>query len=122
MIRVPDRTVRMSVGSDIPEHLERVLRLLTIGDEVTVDSALHGTGMTDLDHKTSALVTIAALVATEADSPSYQTAIDRAHVAGADDEEIVQTLITIAPLVGAARIASALPQVGIALGGGEVLD
>lgn len=112
----------MSVGSDIPEHLERVLRLLTIGDEVTIDRALHGVSITGLDHKTSALVTIAALVATEADIPSYHTAIDRAHATGADDEEIVQTLICIAPLVGAARIASAAPQVGFFLGDSEAID
>jgi alkylhydroperoxidase/carboxymuconolactone decarboxylase family protein YurZ len=108
----------MSVGSDLPEHLQRLLRLLTIGDEATLDQALHGLDV-GLDSKTGALVTIAALVATEAEGPSYQAAIDQARLDGADDAEILQTLVTIAPLVGAARIASALPELQNALVGEE---
>jgi alkylhydroperoxidase/carboxymuconolactone decarboxylase family protein YurZ len=105
----------MSVGTDLPEHLQRLLRLLTIGDVPTIDKALLGVDV-DLDPKTSALVTIAALVASEADAPSYQVAVDDARLNGADDEEILETLMTIAPLVGAARIASAIPVLGTALG------
>jgi alkylhydroperoxidase/carboxymuconolactone decarboxylase family protein YurZ len=105
----------MSVGSDLPEHLQRLLRLLTIGDVSTIDVALHGTDV-GLDPKTAALVTIAALVATDADAASYQVAVDQAHLSGADDEELMQTLIAIAPLVGAARIASATPELGSAIG------
>jgi alkylhydroperoxidase/carboxymuconolactone decarboxylase family protein YurZ len=110
----------MSPGSGIPEHLQRLLRLLTIGDEPTIQSALHGTEVATLDHKTSALVTIAALVATEADSPSYQSAVDHAHVAGAKDEEILQTLVAVAPLVGSARMASAVSELTVALGEGQI--
>lgn len=105
----------MSLGTDLPEDLQRLLRLLTIGDEKTVDKALHGVGAGGLDRKTAALVRIAALVATEADGPSYQSAIDEARAAGAGEEEMLHTLVTIAPLVGAARIASALPDVRTAL-------
>jgi alkylhydroperoxidase/carboxymuconolactone decarboxylase family protein YurZ len=104
----------MSVGSDLPEHLQRLLRLLTIGDGKTIDQALHGLDV-GLDEKSSALVTIAALVATEADSPSYHVAVDQARLNGADDEEIIQTLIAISPLVGAARMASAIPELRMAL-------
>jgi alkylhydroperoxidase/carboxymuconolactone decarboxylase family protein YurZ len=120
MIPQLDRRVRMSPGSGVPEHLQRLLRLLTIGDEPTIESALHGPDVAMLDHKTSALVTIAALVATEADGPSYQSAIDHAHVAGAEDEEILQTLVAIAPLVGSVRIASAVPELTVALGEGHL--
>jgi alkylhydroperoxidase/carboxymuconolactone decarboxylase family protein YurZ len=89
--------------------------LLTIGDESTIDRALLGIEVSRLDRKTSALVTIAALVASEADAPSYQVAVDEARLNGADDEEILETLMTIAPLVGAARIASAIPVLGTAM-------
>jgi alkylhydroperoxidase/carboxymuconolactone decarboxylase family protein YurZ len=109
----------MSAGADLPEHLQRLLRLLTIGDEATIDRALHGHVATALDNKASALVTIAALVATEADDMSYQSAIDRAHVVGVDDHEILEAVVTIAPLVGAARIASAMPAIECALEGGD---
>jgi alkylhydroperoxidase/carboxymuconolactone decarboxylase family protein YurZ len=108
----------MSLGSDVPEHLQRLLRLLTIGDETTLDQALRGLDL-GLDPKTQGLVTIAALVATEGEGPSYQIAIDQAHLDGAGDAEILQTLVTIAPMVGGARIASALPELRAALVGEE---
>jgi alkylhydroperoxidase/carboxymuconolactone decarboxylase family protein YurZ len=109
----------MPSGSDIPEHLQRFLRLLTIGDETAVNQALSGLVPTRLDPKTSALVTIAALVATEAEFPSYQSATERALAAGASSDEILQTLVTIAPLVGAARMTAATPEVTSALAGNE---
>jgi alkylhydroperoxidase/carboxymuconolactone decarboxylase family protein YurZ len=102
--------------SHIPEHLQTLLRRLTIGDESVLDLALHGETLAGLDQKTSALVTIAALVATEADGPSYQVAIDHARLYGASDEEVLETLIAVAPLVGTARIAAAIPEVVPALG------
>lgn len=111
----------MSSGSEVPEHLQRLLRLLTIGEETAVDQALHGLEPSRLDPKTSTLVMIAALVATEGDGTSYQSAIDRAHVAGASDDEIRGTLTAIGPLVGSARIASAISVVSLALSDGEVL-
>jgi alkylhydroperoxidase/carboxymuconolactone decarboxylase family protein YurZ len=112
----------MTFGSDMPEHLQRLLRLLTIGDETAVKQALRGLEPTRLDPKTSALVTIAALVATEADAPSYQIAIDRAFAAGASGDEITDTLTTISPLVGSARIACATPEVDNALSGIEAVS
>lgn len=102
--------------SDIPEHLQTLLRRLTICDESVLDLALHGETLAGLDQKTSALVTIAALVATEAEGPSYQVAIDHARLYGASDEEVLETLIAVAPLVGTARIAAAIPEVDTALG------
>jgi alkylhydroperoxidase/carboxymuconolactone decarboxylase family protein YurZ len=107
----------LSSVSDIPKDLQKLLRLLTIGDESALDEVLHGSAGAGLDHKTKALVVIAALVATEADGPSYKMAIDRARLAGAADREILETLRAIATLVGAARIASAMDEVVHALAG-----
>jgi alkylhydroperoxidase/carboxymuconolactone decarboxylase family protein YurZ len=101
---------------DIPEHLQTLLRRLTICEEGVLDLALHGDSLAGLDQKTSALVTIAALVATDAEGPSYQVAIDHARLNGASDEEVLATLIAVAPLVGSARIAAAIPEVDTALG------
>ncbi len=102
----------------IPERLERLLRYVTISEETTLDRLLGGQIVTSLDHKTSTLAVISALVGAEADCASYQAAIDAAHAAGANDEEIMDTVVTIAPLVGAARLEAAIPALIIALGDG----
>jgi alkylhydroperoxidase/carboxymuconolactone decarboxylase family protein YurZ len=106
----------------IPEHLQRLLRRLTVGDETAVDQVMRGEIASELDHKTSSLVRIAALVALDADGSSYQAAIDNAHAAGAEDQEILETVMTISPLVGDVRLGSAMPALIAAFdlyGGGD---
>lgn len=105
----------------IPEHLQRLLRHLTLGDEAAVDQLMRGQVASQLDHKRSALVGVAALVALDAGSLSYQVAIDNAHAAGVYDEEIVEAVMAISPLVGAARIGSALPALILAFGPDQTL-
>lgn len=100
----------------IPEQLQRLLRQIAVGDEATLERVARGRVERGLDPKTSALVVIAALVAVEADLPSYQSAIDHAHAAGADDDEILEAIVAIAPLVGAARVGSAVQNLEIVLG------
>jgi alkylhydroperoxidase/carboxymuconolactone decarboxylase family protein YurZ len=100
----------------IPENLEELLRRLTLGDENAFDNLAHDEVACGLDHRTSALVLIAALVALEAEGASYQVAIDRAHAAGLDDEEILEAVVVISPLVGAARLGSAVPELSAAFG------
>jgi alkylhydroperoxidase/carboxymuconolactone decarboxylase family protein YurZ len=102
----------------IPENLEEMLRRLTIGDETTVDRLMRGELSTTLGAGTTALVGIAALVAIEAEATSYQVAVDNAHAAGVEDEEIIETVITLLPLVGTGRLESALRGLGVALGAG----
>ena len=102
----------------IPEQLETLLRYLTISEETTLDRLLGGQIATELDRKTTTLAVVSALVGAEAEGASYQAAIDAARAAGATDEEIVDTVVTIAPLVGAARLEAAIPALIIALGDG----
>lgn len=106
----------------IPERLERLLRYLTIGEEATLDQLLCGQVGTSLDRKTSALVVVAALVGVGADGPSYQSAIDAARAEGADDEQILETVIAIAPLVGEVRLGSAVPALNLAIRDGAGPD
>jgi hypothetical protein len=47
--------------------------------------------------------------------PSYRAAIDNAHAVGAEDEEILETVLAIIPLIGTASLAKALPNLITAL-------
>jgi alkylhydroperoxidase/carboxymuconolactone decarboxylase family protein YurZ len=96
-----------------------LLRRLALNDVRTVDALLRGTIDADtatLGEKTCALLSIAALIATESAAASYQWAVANARAAGADEAEIVGVLITVAATVGVARITSAAGTLGAALG------
>ena len=69
-----------------------------------------------LDKKTHALVRLGAALAIDAAPSSYHAAIDLAQASGADVDEIVGTLIAVAPIVGTARVVSAAPELALALG------
>ena len=56
------------------------------------------------------------MIAVDAAAQSYIPRIDSAHQAGASDEEIVGTLIAALPAIGAPRVVSAAPKIGLALG------
>jgi 4-carboxymuconolactone decarboxylase len=99
--------------------VEELLRRLALNDECAVEEALGttvGTATAQLDAKTLALAAVAALIAAESATASYQWAVDRALAAGASDDDIVDVLLNVAPIVGLARVASAAPQLGLALG------
>jgi alkylhydroperoxidase/carboxymuconolactone decarboxylase family protein YurZ len=104
----------------VEQHREQLLRRLALNDEDTLGATL-GTGLARgdggvLDAKTSALVRLAALMASEAAASSYAWAVDTAVAAGATDDEVVDVLVTLAPIVGMARVNHAAPLVTIALG------
>ena len=101
------------------EH-EDILRKLALNDESFVESVL-GTGRdtvdaSRLDPKTHALVRLAASLAIDAAPSSYQSNAERALAAGADLDEIVGTLVAVAPTVGVTRAVSAAPELALALG------
>jgi 4-carboxymuconolactone decarboxylase len=73
-----------------------------------------------LDEKTQALVRVAALVATGGGSTSFQRHVAAALAAGAAPDEVVGTLLAVAPTVGLANLVSA--TVGVALGLGYDVD
>jgi hypothetical protein len=47
---------------------------------------------------------------------SYRCAVDAARVSGATDQEVVGTMIAVAPSVGLSRLISATVAVGLAVG------
>ena len=97
-----------------------LLRRLSVSDEGAIGSIFAGE-ITDVENsalgaKTHALVRLAALIATESGAPSYQWAVSVARAAGVRDDEVTGVLMSVAPIVGIARVASAAPVLATALG------
>jgi 4-carboxymuconolactone decarboxylase len=99
---------------------EESLRRLALHDEQCIRSLLgirlSGDKTAGLDPKTHALVRLAALIALGASGVSYGWAVDAALAAGATADEIVGTLIAVAPITGLARVVSATPAVARSIG------
>ena len=70
----------------------------------------------EFDPRSHAFARLGALIATDAAPPSYMSAVEGAERAGISRAEIVGTLIAVLPVVGEARIVSAAPNLGLALG------
>jgi alkylhydroperoxidase/carboxymuconolactone decarboxylase family protein YurZ len=97
-----------------------LLRRLALSDEGTIGS-IFSADITDLDNselgeKTRASIRLAALIATESAAPSYQWAVNIALAAGMSEDEVAAVLMSVAPIVGVARVASAAPVIASALG------
>jgi 4-carboxymuconolactone decarboxylase len=97
-----------------------ILRRLALRDDRYIDMLLAeeatAAAVSELDPRGHALVRIGALIAADAAPPSYMSAVEDAVAAGATYEEIVGALIAAMPVVGVARIVSAAPNLGLALG------
>jgi alkylhydroperoxidase/carboxymuconolactone decarboxylase family protein YurZ len=114
----PERPV-IRQESEMAAYKE-TLRSLALNDEHFVESVL-GIGrdtvaVSQLDQKTHALVRLGAALAIDAAPSSYQATVDVALAAGADIDEVVGTLIAVAPTIGLARVVSAAPELALALG------
>lgn len=97
-----------------------ILRKLALNDRGFVDTVLgmgHDTvDVSRLDQKTHALIRLAASLAVDARPSSYKSNIEVALAAGAQVDEIVGTLIAVAPVIGLARVVSDAPELALALG------
>ena len=100
-----------------PAYLE-LLRRLALNDDRALNEVVSGRVVQTplLDEKTAALVRLAALLAMESSSSSQHSAVDAALAAGAEDDEIVEVLLSVAPILGTARINAAAPHLAAALG------
>ena len=99
---------------------KETLRRFALNDELFVES-VSGRGYANLeasglDQKTHALVRLGALLAIEATVSSYQPNIAMALAAGASVDEIIGTLVAVAPDVGMVRAVAAAPELALALG------
>jgi alkylhydroperoxidase/carboxymuconolactone decarboxylase family protein YurZ len=69
-----------------------------------------------LDLRTQVMLRLAALVAQDAAPASYMFNLEAGGELGLTAEDVQQVLITLAPLVGTARVVSAASKVARALG------
>jgi 4-carboxymuconolactone decarboxylase len=99
---------------------EENLRRLALHDERCIETMLamrvQSGQASGLHPRTDALVRLAALVALGADSVSYQWAVGAALAAGGTVDDIVGTLVAVAPISGLARVLSATPEVALSIG------
>ena len=95
-----------------PEQLQ-VLRRLALNDSDTTNQVMGGAfaEVGSIDARTLALVRLAALVSIDSDPATFRWAVDSAQAAGVDDSDVFAALLSIAPLVGVARLTSAIPHV-----------
>lgn len=102
------------------ESHERTLCKLAIADDAYVEALLvrdnANLEASQLEPKAHALVRLGGLVAVDAAAPSYMSVIALARRFGASDDEIVGCLIAVLPALGVARVVSAAPRLGLALG------
>jgi AhpD family alkylhydroperoxidase len=98
-------------------RFQEVLRMLAIFDEGFVESRFGPalTAASALDAKTTALLRVAASVATGSSAVCLEWSTARAMAAGASKDEIADVLLTIAPVIGLGRIVSAAPDLATAL-------
>jgi 4-carboxymuconolactone decarboxylase len=105
---------------------ERLLRGLAAGDETVLRSVLTvspadrsasriGSGRA-LPATTSALVHLAALLAGGGSTTSLRWAVELALQSGAENDDIVEVLVTMAAVVGSARTVAAAPRLALAIG------
>lgn len=92
-------------------------RRLTLGDTAFLEPAAAATRtLPCLAERTSALVRIAALVALDAPASAYRSAVEAAQRTGAREEDLFALLLSIADVVGTARVISAAPCIALAAG------
>lgn len=96
------------------------LRRLAMIDESFVRDevgfGLSPDGTSALDPKAAALLQVAASVALGSSSVCVGWSVSRAMAAGADEDEIADVMLAIAPVVGLGRVAAAAVDVAAALG------
>jgi len=101
-------------------RFQETLRRLAMIDEGFVEGqaglGLDPAGISALDAKTTALLRLAASVATGSAAVCLEWSTTRALAAGAGDDEIAEVLLAIAPVAGLGRVVSAAPEVATALG------
>jgi 4-carboxymuconolactone decarboxylase len=98
---------------------ETLRRLAMIDEGFVADQAglaMGPAGTSALHPKTAALLQLGASVASGAPPICVEWSTGRALAAGATDEEIADTLLAIAPIVGLGRVVCAAPDVAAALG------
>lgn len=113
------RTAAVHPGCVTIDEYKRHLRRLAVHDDALLET-IAGNGSspptTLIDQKTAALVRVAATIAVDAATSSFQHAVAHALATGATSNEIVATLEAVTPVTGTARVVQCAPKVALALG------
>lgn len=114
------------MGRAQPATAEQLLRGLAAADETVLRSVLdvsrrqlrNPRRCSDraLPAETFALVHLAALLAAGGSTTSLRWAVELALQSGAEDDEIVDVLVTVAATVGSARVVAEAPRLALAIG------
>ena len=100
----------------VEERLRVVARLSDRG-AVDVDGCCGGDAAGGLDPRTAALVRLAAVVALGSSSSAcYEDRVRAAVELGATEQQVIDTMTSVASAVGMARLVSASPRVALGLG------
>lgn len=97
------------------DEREDMLRSLVLHDDSVASILAIGVDTwhpPPIDAKTSALVRLGALIALNAPVVSYQSCITMALAAGATEDDIVDTLMAVAPVAGGVRVVAAALAIG----------
>jgi hypothetical protein len=86
------------------------------GSDEPLDSPCRGAPDLALDVKVVALLRLAALVGVGASMRSYEHVVHACVDAGASADEVIGTVIAVAPTVGLSRLVAAVPHVALGLG------
>jgi 4-carboxymuconolactone decarboxylase len=118
-------TLRITMNARTSIGSEELLRGLAACDEGSLRSVLAvslpktrspqraGRG---LSPPTSALIHLAALLATGGSTTSLRWAVELAVQSGAQDEDLVDVLVAVAGIVGSARVVAEAPRLALAIG------
>jgi alkylhydroperoxidase/carboxymuconolactone decarboxylase family protein YurZ len=100
------------------DYLEHLRRLAMHDDALLEAIAVDGSSFSSqvIDERTEALARVAAMVAVDGASASFQRVVAYALAAGATSDEIVATFEAVTPVIGAARIVGCAPKLALALG------
>ncbi len=99
---------------------EETLRRLALSDDRLLEEILSGHGDASgrgcLDPRMTALVRLAALVAMGGSTTSFAAAASSALIGGATVDDLVWTLLAVAPIVGSANVVGAAPKLALSVG------
>lgn len=73
-------------------------------------------GVPETDDRTRALARLGAAIALGAPAAMLEWLGDSALAGGATGDDIIGTLVAVAPIVGSARIVKAIPEIALAVG------
>ncbi len=97
------------------QHLRRLaIHDVAFLETIAVDGSSYATSV--IDERTAALVRVAATIAVDASTASFQHAVAHALAVGATSDEIVAALEAVTPVTGAARVVQCAPKLALALG------